>query len=492
MAIVSLTTTKPALLTATSRLLTLDRMGYQAALIAMAAIAIVLLIPPFIWHIRALNIPLITLICWLLLMDIKTFIDAIIWGGEDFKSRYNGVGYCDVMVRIQVGANVGISSSIAGVMFNLYRILKADSALPTLKSFKKVAVDLVISLLTPVIVMGLNYLVMIRRFSILQYSGCQGVTSLSWVTVVLYSMWMVIWSLVSVIFAVLIIFVFFKKRKDIKDILQCTNSGLNLVRFSRLLIFCCIIAVVMLPLSLFIFVDGLSNVENTYDFDIIHSQAIWGVITFVPLSEPYYITWIYLALSYVVFIFFGLGSDAIDMYLKALCRIGLGGAIEYLRRKKAQRMMLKADWLVGKTLNGKNPPSSSAEYSTFDIEMQKALDDNDLSTIGKSPISINVGKLGSGNRYDIREYISSSGNAGLFDELDDDDMDYLRMLCEQDSSKQAGGSSQSHGNGTDHSAKSEHNTSAKSHSLELYNCVPETLSTCSGELGYSYVVKQKH
>ena len=75
MAIVSLTTTKPALLTATSRLLTLERMGYQAALIAMAAIAIVLLIPPFIWHIRALNIPLITLICWLLLMDIKTFLN---------------------------------------------------------------------------------------------------------------------------------------------------------------------------------------------------------------------------------------------------------------------------------------------------------------------------------------------------------------------------------------------------------------------------------
>lgn len=449
-------------------------MGYQAALIALSTFAVLLLIPPFIWHIKALNIPLITLICWLLLMNLEIFINAIIWGGEDFTTRFNGVGYCDVMVKLQVGANVGISSSIAGVMFNLYRILKADSAIPAPRSFKKVATDLSISLLTPVFVMALNYLVQSRRFYILQYTGCQSVTSLSWLTIVLYSMWMVIWSLVGVVFAFLIIITYFKKRKDVSDILKCTNSGLNLVRFAKLLTFCCTLILIMFPLSMYIFTDGISRVENTYDFSLIHSGAIWDLISYLPMKKPYYISWIYLALAYLVFIFFGLGSDAIEMYLQTLSQIGLKPLVEWIKQRRSQRKITKADKLVNAVLNIAGTPSIN-NGTSFDVEMQMVLDDDD-----KSPTSTTVSNLTAQKNAIRSKYMSGMADS-MFGDLDEDDLNYLNMLYEDDKLNQPGSSSH-YGNLHDISPT----LAPKTHSPYSFEATYD-----ESEIGYSYVVKQK-
>lgn len=440
-------------------------MGYQAALIVLSAIAMVLLVPPLMWHVKTLNIPLIALICWLLLMDINILVGAIIWGGPDFMTQYSGAGYCDVMVKLQVGANVGISSSTAGVMFNLCRIIKADRAIPAPRSFRKIGTDLVISLLTPVIVMGLNYLVQSRRYYVMQYSGCQNVASLSWVTVVVYSMWLVIWSFVGMVFSGMTVFIFFRKRKDVRDILKCTNSGLNIVRFAKLLSFCCVVILVMFPLSVYIFADNVNHVEDTFDFAIVHSQALWNLISFIPMSQPYFTTWIYMALSYVVFIFFGLGSDAVEMYLQILCKVGLAPVLQWVSKKRANRKINKADKLVNNILNLAHlgSPTLCDGGNSFDIEMQKAIreeegDDYD----GNSPASTDVSHV---SNVFADKHVVKGLSGSVFQELDEEDMRYLNMLYEEDMK-------------TDESAVASSPPEHLSQSKEL-------------DIGYSYVVKQK-
>jgi pheromone a factor receptor len=394
-------------------------MGYQAALIVLSLIAIVLLIPPLVWHIKTVNIPAIMLIIWLLLMVLKSFIDAIIWGGDGFYTRFDGVGYCDVMVKLQVGASVGISASVAAIMFNLFRILKADSVIPGLRSFKKITIDLLISLLTPLIVMGLSYLVQARRYYIFRYSGCQNIMAPSYVSILINTVWLVIWSLVGVIFAVLIILKFFKKRKDVKDILRCTNSGLTLVRFSKLLIFCVIIILVMFPLSIYIFVSDMSNVQGSYDFALIHNPSVWFTVSYVPNERPLYSVWIFIALSYVVFIFFGLGSDAIDMYLQLLSKVGFGPFIEYVRHKRQEKKILKADELVSKVLNSENSalPSVSGE-TAFDLELQQIMNT-------ETPTS-NIFS----DRHAFYNPLSATSDHYRDNqmEFDDDDVQYLNLL----------------------------------------------------------------
>jgi len=411
--------------------------SYKALLIALSTIAILLLIPPFIWHTKTKNIPAITLIIWLSAMDIKIFVDAIIWSNEDFTTVYNGHGYCDLMVKLAVGANVGISSSVACIMFNLYRILKADKVLPKLTSAKKICTDLAISTLSPVLVMALNYIPQVRRYTIFQFSGCQSTLSITWVTIVLYTLWMVVWSLVGVIFAILIIVKFFQKRKDVRDILKCTNSGLNLARFAKLLIFCIVVILVMFPFSLYVFTDDLSKVSPDFNFKQYHSKVFWNAIIYLPFKAPYYVTWVYLSLSYAVFIFFGLGSDAIDMYLEILSRIGFGKMIRYVRNKRQERMMSKSDHLVSNVMS-RGEGNSSQPGTEFDIEMQKIinLEHDDDEYDDKSPTSTAVSNVFGDKNEILHKYHNipylSGFNESMLEGLDEEDLNYINMLYEND------------------------------------------------------------
>ncbi|AAS52554.1 AEL131Cp [Eremothecium gossypii ATCC 10895] len=297
-------------------------------IIALASLAVLLLLPPLVWHSGTRNTPGIILIVWLLIMDIKCIVDAAIWGGTDFASRWAGYGWCDLMIRLQAGANVGISCAVSNIAFNLRRILKADAALPNAGSYKKVVVDLSFCIVSPLVVMGLTFLAQAFRFAIFRYSGCQVALSPTWVTAVCYTLWILIWSMVGFVYAILLLLVFYRRRKDVRDILHCTNSGLNLARFARLLIFCLVIILVMFPFSVFSFVEDLRNVEGGYIFIFKANREMWNQIPHLDPGSPLYSIWLYILMSYLVFLIFGLGSDALSMYAGIARAIGFGAVMD--------------------------------------------------------------------------------------------------------------------------------------------------------------------
>lgn len=356
-------------------------MTYQAALVTLSTLAIMTIIPPLIWHIKTFNISAICLVLWLLIMDCKIFIDAIIWGVDNFQHRFSGNGYCDVMVKFQVGFNVGVLSSLAGILFNLYVILKADRPIPNKHSRKKICTDLFLNLSTPVFCMATNYLIQSSRYYIFQYTGCQSVNALNWVTIVTYTMWLLIWSFVNLVLAALIIYTYFKRRKDVKDILKCTNSGLNLSRFAKLLIFCCVVILVMFPFCVILFTSDITKVSSIYNFDQIHNKILWNNVFYYRTAKPYYIVWIYLVISFCTFVFFGLGTDAMELYLDIFSRIGLGPLVRRIKNRRFQKKMQNADRLVNSVITAQGSgglsaftPQSASSGTVFDIEMQRIKD----------------------------------------------------------------------------------------------------------------------
>ena len=82
---------------------------------------------------------------------------------------------------------------------------------------------------------------------------------------------------------------FFRKRKDVKDILLCTNSGLNIKRFARLLIFSFLIVFAMVPLSLYYFVSQAEVLKNPFHWDQVHNEE-WNVIYFMILDFSHFMT----------------------------------------------------------------------------------------------------------------------------------------------------------------------------------------------------------
>lgn len=317
-------------------------MSYADAIIVLSSVAVVLLFPPLGWHAKTRNTPAILLIMWLLIMNVKAVVDAAVWGGQDFKNKWSGHGWCDVMTKLQIGANVGVSCCVANIAHNLYAILRADTVLPEANSWKRIGTDLGISLFTPVLAMGLSYLVQVFRFGIFRYNGCQNMLSPTWVTTVTYTLWMFVWSLAGFVYALLLLYVFYQKRKDVRDILHCTNSGLNLARFARLLIFCMLIILVMFPFSVYSFVVDLAHVGGSYSFGSIHNESLWNVILRIDPGKPLYSVWLYVLMSYLVFLIFGLGADAIGLYATFARRVGLGPVLDkckrHLQRKRDARI----------------------------------------------------------------------------------------------------------------------------------------------------------
>lgn len=286
-----------------------------AGIAAFSFIAFILLIPPFSWHVKSRNVPAILLITWLMLVSLIGFINSMIWSGENFDSVYDGQGWCDITTKVEAASSLGKLCAIACLSMNLYFILCAKNPLfMDNRNWRKICIDLSVCLITPLLIMVFIYITQSRRYAIVRYQGCITVFSPTNATIGLYLIWPLIWSFVALFFAVLTLYKYFQKRKDVKDILKCTNSGLNLKRFARLLIFSFLIVFALTPLSIYYFAQKVSYIEYPFHWDEVHGPD-W--------SDIYYADFGFFAivdrlvnssLSIVAFLLFGLGTDALKMY----------------------------------------------------------------------------------------------------------------------------------------------------------------------------------
>lgn len=303
-------------------------MSFESGIIGLCVLAIIVLQPPLFWHTHTRNVPAVILILWLLVMNIISIVNAAIWSGSDFMNAWDGKVWCDIAIKLDMGASIGIPCAITDIVYNLHTILRATSVIENWNSSRRMIKDLLICLLSPAIVMAISYVLQVFRYSILRYNGCQNALSSTWLSLVLYQLWILLWAIFAAFYSLLVLFVFYKKRKDVKDILYCTNSGLNLTRFARLLILCFVIILIMLPLSIYGLVQNAQQMQGHYNFKDTHSSALWNVIIKADLGKPLYTVWIYVLASYLVFLVFGLGSDALSMYVKFLRIIKLGFIVD--------------------------------------------------------------------------------------------------------------------------------------------------------------------
>lgn len=291
---------------------------------AFSFIAFALNIPPFCYHWGRKNIPACSLFFWLMYNTLVSFINALIWSGSDFYDAGDAPGYCDITVRISSGSSSGIICAIACLMMNLYLIIDArHSNFLETKSKRRTWINVAICWATPVCIMGTSVIVQSVRYVILRYRGCVAAYGMNWVSLVLVSIWPLVWTVVAVIFAALTVWTYLKKRRDIKDILRCTNSGLTMKRYARLLIFSFLIMFVMCPFAIYTFIDNLESFGlSSFSWSETHSQ-MWSYIFKEDAGATQLASQIIdIVISVVAFLLFGVGSDAVALYCRFLGRIG--------------------------------------------------------------------------------------------------------------------------------------------------------------------------
>ena len=82
--------------------------------------------------------------------------------------------------------------------------------------------------------------------------------------------------------------------------------------------------VVLLPVQFYILAINLSYPHHPYSWKNVHGPS-WNVIVMVPTGgHVAFDRWIRVSCGFLLFVFFGLGNEATEMYRKWLVKLGLG------------------------------------------------------------------------------------------------------------------------------------------------------------------------
>ena len=116
----------------------------------------------------------------------------------------------------------------------------------------------------------------------------------------------------------------YRYKAQFNTILSSSNSNLNQSRFIRLFLLAATLLLVFLPVQAYILYLNLAFPRHAYSWDIVHGP-LWNSIIKVPTGgQVLFDRWIRVVCGFVIFLFFGLGKDAITMYRAWLLKLGLG------------------------------------------------------------------------------------------------------------------------------------------------------------------------
>ncbi|KAL8687521.1 MAG: hypothetical protein Q9218_006330 [Villophora microphyllina] len=290
----------------------------------LALITLFLDLPPLVWHIRNRNVAACNLIAWTISFNLCNFVNALIWPTDDVPHWFQGYVLCDIEVKLLLGATFGISGSLACIMRSLARVFDTESTTlaPTqTQRNQELAVTTSLCFGGPVYVMAIHYVVQPTRYYIFAIAGCTTSLDNSWPNIALIVIWPVLLCLAAVYYGVVVLIRMRKYRREFSSIISASNSNLTESRFQRLFLLSFALALVYLPVQLYILYRNASAPLLPYDWKLIHGydwmniimQPSYGV---VPLDR-----WITIVLGIFVFLFFGTGSDATKMYRKWLLKL---------------------------------------------------------------------------------------------------------------------------------------------------------------------------
>lgn len=171
------------------------------ALPILAIITLIIDIPPLVWHIRNRNLAASSLVIWVMLPNLFSFINPLIWPTDDTATWWSGVGLCDVEVKMYVALGFGFIGSLLCIMRNLAKVLDTERALLSesrAQRRRKILIDCLFCLGGPVYGMIAHYVVQYNRYYIFAIAGCNPSIMNSWVAIFLFSIWPPILSLVVV------------------------------------------------------------------------------------------------------------------------------------------------------------------------------------------------------------------------------------------------------------------------------------------------------
>lgn len=124
---------------------------------------------------------------------------------------------------------------------------------------------------------------------------------------------------------VLIILRLKRYRSEISSILGASRSDLTTQRFMRLFGLSSLMILIILPLQTYVFYTNIRNLLplHPYSWKALHGSNFSSILKVQTDGNLKFDRWIPVALSFLIFGFFGLGQDAANMYHSFFNAVGL-------------------------------------------------------------------------------------------------------------------------------------------------------------------------
>ena len=261
-------------------------------------------------------------------MNVFNFINPIIWPTDQLEDRWNGVGLCDIEVKLIVASSVGMPGALICIFRQLATILDVDKGpiVPTpTQRRRRHALEICCCIAFPVLMMVVHYLVQPLRFYIFAITGCVPPVDHSWPAILLVLVPPLALCAIAAGYCILVVIRLLKCRRQFSVVLESSASRFNRSRFLRLFILSAALMVIFFPLSVYVFARNLEYPRRPFSWSKVHPPNWPDLIQRVPTAGAVrFDRWVNIGIGFSVFFFFGLGTDAKLMYRSWLLRLGLG------------------------------------------------------------------------------------------------------------------------------------------------------------------------
>jgi pheromone a factor receptor len=143
------------------------------------------------------------LMIWVLLVNLVSFTDSVIWRGPDPAEWWDGKVYCDISSRIKTEFPIGVCGAAIGISRFLAEATDPDPKHNDMKynRMKRNIIDIVLGVVLPIINAALRILVEPARYYIMGVNGCSSITRTAWPAIPIYFLWVPLMTLVAAVYA---------------------------------------------------------------------------------------------------------------------------------------------------------------------------------------------------------------------------------------------------------------------------------------------------
>lgn len=166
-------------------------------------LALLLCIPPLVWHSSNRNLAASFLTAFVIICDLLNIINAIIWPTDDVNSWWNGSILCDIQVKLNIGIQVGMPGALVCIFRNLALVMDTENTVlvpSKTQRLRAVAIELFFCAGIPVLAMVAHFIVQPNRYFIIAIAGCSVSYDDSWLAILLSITWPPIICLIAAVY----------------------------------------------------------------------------------------------------------------------------------------------------------------------------------------------------------------------------------------------------------------------------------------------------